>query len=54
MTRECISFVFGPRGMALSLQAGFRFVAAAVACANLERISCFYPSSETIELFQDI
>ena len=39
MTRECISFTFEPRDMLLSLQIGFSFVRAAVACAIFERIS---------------
>ena len=47
MTRECISFIFDPRDMLLSLQMGFSFVRAAVACAILERISCLEPSNET-------
>ena len=46
MTRERISFAFDPRDM-LSLQTGFSFVRAAVACAILERISGLEPSSET-------
>ena len=37
MTRERISFTFDPRDMLLSLQMGFSFVRAAVACAILER-----------------
>ena len=36
-----------PRDMLLSLQMGFSFVRATVACAILERISGFEPSSET-------
>ena len=47
MTRERISFTFDPRDMLLSLQMGFSFVRAAVACAILERISGLEPSSET-------
>ena len=39
MTRERISFTFDPRDMLLSLQMGFSFVRAAVACAILERTS---------------
>ena len=38
MTRECISFTFDPKDMLLSLQIGFSFVRAAVACTILERI----------------
>ena len=37
MTRERTSFTFDPRDMLLSLQMGFSFVRAAVACAILER-----------------
>ena len=48
MTRERISFAFDPRDMLLSLQMGFSFVRAAVACAILERTSGLEPSSETI------
>ena len=47
MTRERISFMFDPRDMLLSLQMGFSFVRAAVACAILERTSGLEPSSET-------
>ena len=47
MTRECISFTFDPRGMLFSLQIGFSFVRAVVACAILERLSGLVPSSET-------
>ena len=47
MTREPISFTFDPRDMLLSLQMGFSFVRAAVACAILERTSDLEPSSET-------
>ena len=47
MTRECIGFTFDPRDMLLSLQMGFSFVRAAVACAILERTSGLEPSSET-------
>ena len=47
MTKEPISFTFDPRDMLLSLQMGFSFVRAAVACAILERTSGLEPSSET-------
>ena len=47
MTRERISFTFDPRDMLLSLQMGFSFVRAAVACAILERTSGLEPSPET-------
>ena len=47
MTREHISITFNPRDMLLSLQMGFSFVRAAVACAILERTPGFKPSSET-------
>ena len=47
MARERISFTFDPRDMLLSLQIGFSFVRAAVACAILERTSGLEPSSET-------
>ena len=47
MTRERISLTFDPRDMLLSLQLGFSFVRAAVACAILERTSGLEPSSET-------
>ena len=47
MTRECISFTFDPRDMLLSLQMGFSFVRAAVACSILERTSGLEPLSET-------
>ena len=47
MTRECISFTFDPRDILLSLQMGFSFVKAAVACAILERTPGVDPSSET-------
>ena len=47
MTRERISFTFDPRDMLLSLQMGFSFVRAAVACAILERTFGLEPSSET-------
>ena len=47
MTRERISFTFDPKDMLLSLQMGFSFVRAAVACAILERTSGLEPSSET-------
>ena len=46
MTRERISFTLDPRDM-LSLQMGFSFVRAAVACSILERTSGLEPSSET-------
>ena len=47
MTRERISFTFDPRDMLLSLQMGFSFVRAVVACAILERTSGLEPSYET-------
>ena len=47
MTRERISFTFDPRDMLLSLQMGFSFVRAEVACAILERTTGLEPSSET-------
>ena len=47
MTRERISFTFDPRDMLLSLQMGFSFVRASVACAILERTSGLEPLSET-------
>ena len=47
MTRERICFTFDPRDMLLSLQMGFSFVRATVACAILERTSDLEPSSET-------
>ena len=47
MKRERISFTFDPRDMLLSLQMGFSFVRAAVACAILGRTSGLEPSSET-------
>ena len=47
MTRERISFTFDPRDTLLSLQRGFSFVRAVVACAILEKISGLEPSSET-------
>ena len=46
MTRERISSTFDPRDMLLSLQMGFSFVRAAVACAILERTSGLEPPSE--------
>ena len=49
MTRERISFTFDPRDTLLSLQMGFSFVRAAVACVDLERISGLKPSSETTD-----
>ena len=42
-----ITFTFDPRDMLLSLQMGFSFVRAAVACAIRERTSGLKPSSET-------
>ena len=48
MTRERISFSFDPRDMLLSLQMGFSFVRAAVACATLQRTSGLEPLSELI------
>ena len=45
MAREHISFTFDPRRMLLSLQMGFSFVRAAVACAILERTSSFEPET---------
>ena len=48
ITRERISFTFDPRDMLLSLQMGFSFVRAAVACAILERISALEPLSEQL------
>ena len=50
MTRELISFTFDPRGILLSVEMGFSFVRAAVACAVLEKISGLEPSSETTAL----
>ena len=47
MTRERISFTFDPKDMLLSLQMGFSFVRAALACAILERTYGLEPSSET-------
>ena len=47
MTRERISVTFDSKDMLLSLQIGFSFVRAAVACAILERTSALEPSSET-------
>ena len=47
MTKELISFTFDPIDMLLSLQMGFSFVRAAVACAIIERTSGLEPSSET-------
>ena len=46
-TRERISFTFDPRDMLLSLQTGFSFVRAEVACAILVRTSGLEPSTET-------
>ena len=45
-TRERIRFTFNPRDMFLSLQMGFSFERAAVACAILEQTSGLEPSSE--------
>ena len=47
MTRECISFTFDPRDILLALKIGFSILRAELACAILERISGFQPSSET-------
>ena len=47
MTKIRISFTFDSREVLLSLQMGFNFVRAAVACAILARISGLKPSSET-------
>ena len=47
MTRKRISFTFDPRDMLLSLQMGFSFVRAAVACAIPERTCGLELSSET-------
>ena len=47
-TMERVSFTSDPRNMLLSLQMGFSFVRAAVACAILERTSILELSSETI------
>ena len=47
MTRERISFTFDPNDLLFSLQMGFSFVRAAVACAILERTSGLESSSET-------
>ena len=47
MTRERISFTFDQGDMLLSLQMGFSFVRAAVACAILQRTSGLEPSFET-------
>ena len=52
MTRERISFTFDPRDMLLSLQMGFSFVRAAVACAILERTSGLEPSSECSKVLE--
>ena len=46
MTRELIRFIFDPRDVLLSLQIGFRFVRAAVACAIFGRISDLELSSQ--------
>ena len=48
MKRERINFTFDPKYILLSLQMGFRFVRAAVACVILKRISGLEPSSERI------
>ena len=50
MTQERISFTFNPRDILLSLRIGFGFIRAAVACAIIEKISGFEPSSETTVL----
>ena len=47
MTREGISFTFGPRNMMFSLQMGSSFVRVVVACATFESNSGLEPSSET-------
>ena len=47
MTSERISVTFDLGDMLLSVQLGFSFVGAAVACAILYRLSCFVLSSET-------
>ena len=47
MTKEHISFTFDPRDILLSLQMGFSFVKAAVACAILVRTSGLEPLPET-------
>ena len=47
MTKEHIGFTFDPKDSLLSLQMGFCFVKAAVACAILERTSGLEPSYET-------
>ena len=49
-TRKRISFTFESRDVLFSVQAGFSFVKAAVACAILERTSGFEPSFETTAL----
>ena len=49
MTRERISFIFGPRDTLFSLQIGFSFVRAAVGAAILEKISGLEPLSETTD-----
>ena len=46
MARERVSFTFDPREMLFSLQTGFGFVRAPVACAIVERTSEFEPSSQ--------
>ena len=48
MKREHISITYDPRNMLPSLQIGFKFVKAAVACAILIRTSGFEPLPETI------
>ena len=48
MVRERITFTFDPRDMLLSIQIGFSFVKAAVACAVLESISAIESSPEAI------
>ena len=47
MTRKRISSTFDPIDALLSVQMGFSFVRAAVACEIVERISGLEPSSET-------
>ena len=47
MTRERTCFTFYPRDMLLSLQIGFSFEIAAVACAILERTTGFVPSPDS-------
>ena len=47
MTRERIGFIFDSGDILLSLQMGFSFVRATVACAILKRLSGLELSSET-------